>query len=756
MASSTLAQRSVGTAMTQNSDALSTISGNTLTSQFLLPPGDHIAGPEPQIGDKVLVGRNRVEGVLRFAGETGFAHGKWLGIELDAYTGKNDGSVQGVRYFNCAKDGPYGIFVRAGNAMRAPRCDATPSATAFSARLASDEAVGPPPLQMKSDTRAQFRTKEEARRNLAMSVEEHDLGAIRTALDEAQRLGVSPTELEAAMRLLTFETQRSLLSDMDALRSEVRRMTEAVEETEARARRAEERASEAERVNDEIRLATEGLLPMLGQLMPELEARVWERISGHTQGVIEEAVAEATRQLAQAAAEMQRFFHDIKSAAVTTAPPAGTPCDADADRGPWANRAGACAADDPSTPTSACTPGSPRPLASAASPASVGGEAAGAATFACESLLFSLGSQKFHDFSTGHLGDGEHFRCHAYGSDCGAEEMTSPTDSLLGLPWASSGDELPEPSDAVDFATSAAFLESPVAPWPVAEMAVADAPEQQMRDAAADNEEELALHRRLQRQAVKAERDLNVQGSSVRRAQVQAAEDETQHLAATNEQRKQQSNVDMAVHSYSTEESLRGDECRKQCQGQEQQQRSHDELQLQTAMTLDAQGLRRESNGDTLQLIAQLFDILCAGGPDRLTKLDFRCFAIMCSLTSDRETWDKEYKALCANLGWDERGLTLEQFTDYVVERHNPSRQTVHSMLSRAAHFKSATAVFPTLAREQDGRLLRDDLQEGPRKGYLQMSRGSAPLATAITKAAGAEVASERPMKRAVSDGTGL
>ncbi|CAG8506144.1 2088_t:CDS:2 [Acaulospora morrowiae] len=50
-------------------------------------------------------------GVIRFIGPTSFATGKWVGIELDSPLGKNDGSVNGKRYFVCKEN--HGIFARA-------------------------------------------------------------------------------------------------------------------------------------------------------------------------------------------------------------------------------------------------------------------------------------------------------------------------------------------------------------------------------------------------------------------------------------------------------------------------------------------------------------------------------------------------------------------------------------------------------------------------------------------------------------------
>lgn len=49
-------------------------------------------------------------GVVSYVGETKFRPGYWIGITYDEPVGKNDGSVEGVRYFTCMEK--YGGFVR--------------------------------------------------------------------------------------------------------------------------------------------------------------------------------------------------------------------------------------------------------------------------------------------------------------------------------------------------------------------------------------------------------------------------------------------------------------------------------------------------------------------------------------------------------------------------------------------------------------------------------------------------------------------
>jgi kinesin family member 13 len=62
------------------------------------------------VGESVQVRPSNLSGVVRFVGPTQFAPGLWVGIELDTSRGKNDGAVDGVRYFSCPAR--RGMFVR--------------------------------------------------------------------------------------------------------------------------------------------------------------------------------------------------------------------------------------------------------------------------------------------------------------------------------------------------------------------------------------------------------------------------------------------------------------------------------------------------------------------------------------------------------------------------------------------------------------------------------------------------------------------
>ena len=62
-----------------------------------------------QIGQTVELADGQNASV-QFVGNTHFAPGDWVGVVFDEAIGKNDGSVQGQRYFDCPTG--HGMFVR--------------------------------------------------------------------------------------------------------------------------------------------------------------------------------------------------------------------------------------------------------------------------------------------------------------------------------------------------------------------------------------------------------------------------------------------------------------------------------------------------------------------------------------------------------------------------------------------------------------------------------------------------------------------
>lgn len=69
---------------------------------------------EFQVGQTVELQDGRIA-TVQYVGSAHFAAGDWVGVELDDATGKNDGSVQGERYFDCEIG--HGMFVRPAAAV---------------------------------------------------------------------------------------------------------------------------------------------------------------------------------------------------------------------------------------------------------------------------------------------------------------------------------------------------------------------------------------------------------------------------------------------------------------------------------------------------------------------------------------------------------------------------------------------------------------------------------------------------------------
>ncbi|CBN76903.1 similar to dynactin [Ectocarpus siliculosus] len=75
--------------------------------------GSKDGGEFPAVGRRVRTLPKGLLGVVRWVGPTHFSAGVWVGVELDTCDGRNDGEVQGTRYFTCSAG--HGVFVRPDN-----------------------------------------------------------------------------------------------------------------------------------------------------------------------------------------------------------------------------------------------------------------------------------------------------------------------------------------------------------------------------------------------------------------------------------------------------------------------------------------------------------------------------------------------------------------------------------------------------------------------------------------------------------------
>lgn len=160
----------------------------------------------PAVGLTVLVRGQR--GTVKYVGKTQFAPGTWIGVELHTPTGKNNGSVNDVKYFECSKaDGNYGIFVR-------------PSLISIDSQTPSP----PPPPPPTSDL---HRIIEKLQTKLKATTE--DIKQYKQTIydlrNDLSQLQASASKLESSLEMVStdksflVEQNQQLSSDLDHLQS---------------------------------------------------------------------------------------------------------------------------------------------------------------------------------------------------------------------------------------------------------------------------------------------------------------------------------------------------------------------------------------------------------------------------------------------------------------------------------------------------------------------------------------------------------
>lgn len=117
-----------------------------------------------QVGDYVVVGGTK-RGYIKFIGITKFSPGIWCGVELDDNIGKNDGSINGIRYFTCEKT--RGVFAPL-NKVTAVKT--TPQSRPSKSRSSSSTSVASQQKSTHSFSKEKIETKLDVELRTGMTV----------------------------------------------------------------------------------------------------------------------------------------------------------------------------------------------------------------------------------------------------------------------------------------------------------------------------------------------------------------------------------------------------------------------------------------------------------------------------------------------------------------------------------------------------------------------------------------------------------
>ncbi|XP_053625782.1 restin homolog isoform X4 [Plodia interpunctella] len=212
---------------------------------------------ELRLGDRVIVSSSRGSkaGTLRYVGVTEFAPGVWGGVELDDPLGKNDGSVDGKRYFECAPR--FGLFAPIAKISRSPS-NRKPGACAIHSN-------GRATPMRRSNSR-------ESLTSLGTSIASSRVG-VRLGVTSlgAQRVGgprasSTPVSAKNALQELLREKQQHLerlMRERELERAEVAKVSLQAERAESALAQLRKEATQASTENGKLKLELDAISKLL-------------------------------------------------------------------------------------------------------------------------------------------------------------------------------------------------------------------------------------------------------------------------------------------------------------------------------------------------------------------------------------------------------------------------------------------------------------------------------------------------------------
>uniref|UniRef100_A0A671WN70 Dynactin subunit 1 n=1 Tax=Sparus aurata TaxID=8175 RepID=A0A671WN70_SPAAU len=215
-----------------------------------------------------VIGKGQ-RGTVAYIGNTLFASGKWVGVILDEAKGKNDGTVQGKRYFTCEEN--RGIFVRQSQIQLVDDgADTTSPETPEPGTGREEEALRGQvkDLEEKLETLKMKRTEDKAK---LKELEKHKI-----QLEQLQEWKNKMQEQQAELQKQLKEAKREAKEALEAKEHYVEEMSDtadAIEMATLDKEMAEERAESLQLEVDSLKEKVDELTMDLEILKHEIEEK---------------------------------------------------------------------------------------------------------------------------------------------------------------------------------------------------------------------------------------------------------------------------------------------------------------------------------------------------------------------------------------------------------------------------------------------------------------------------------------------------
>ncbi|XP_037116076.1 dynactin subunit 1a isoform X4 [Syngnathus acus] len=240
------------------------------------------SGKAPKIGSVVEVIGKGQRGTVAFIGATLFASGKWVGVILNEPKGKNDGTVQGKRYFTCEEN--HGIFVRQtqiqvvddGSSATSPD---TPESGA--SRILRQKDI---PEIPKTSKQAPVSAKKASRENLSSG--------------DVSEVGLSPHQGAPLMPHIATSAPATPSKEEESLRAQVKDLEEKLETLKAK--RTEDKAKLKELEKHKIQLE---------------QLHEWKSKMQEQQAELQKNLKEAKREARDAQEAKDRYMEEMSDTA---------------------------------------------------------------------------------------------------------------------------------------------------------------------------------------------------------------------------------------------------------------------------------------------------------------------------------------------------------------------------------------------------------------------------------------------------------